>query len=172
MSLSEKLEKLRLPGPSGSDVRATKQPEDWRPRMDIDTVRGGFVIGSPRPENEIVDATTVLSEFGLNPAEWSVTSLRRGKWQKHDGDWLESVRVNVVPANNLLMDELDIEKLVDHIKKWRPAKDSKKSTGEGAFLIAPSDQQIGKKANGEGTGQSIERILALTEKAVNRFFEN
>lgn len=172
MSLSDKLEKLRLPGPSGSDVRATKQPEDWRPRMDIDTVRGGFVIGSPRPENEIVDATTVLSEFGLNPAEWSVTSLRRGKWQKHDGDWLESVRVNVVPANNLLMDELDIEQLVDHIKKWRPGRDTKKSTGEGAFLVAPSDQQIGKKANGEGTGQSVERILALTEKAVNRFQQN
>lgn len=172
MSLSDKLEKLRLPGPSGSDVRATKQPEDWRPRMDIDTVRGGFVVGSPRPENEIVDATTVLSEFGLNPAEWSVTSLRRGKWQKHDGDWLESVRVNVVPANNLLMDELDIEQLVDHIKKWRPGRDTKKSTGEGAFLVAPSDQQIGKKANGEGTGQSVERILALTEKAVNRFQQN
>lgn len=172
MSLSDKLEKLRLPGPSGSDVRATKQPEDWRPRMDIDTVRGGFVIGSPRPEHEIVDATTVLAEFGLNPAEWNVTSLRRGKWQKHDGDWLESVRVNVVPANYMATDELDIEQLVDHIKKWRPGKDTKKSTGEGAFLIAPSDQQIGKKANGEGTGQSVERILALTERAVNRFSQN
>ena len=140
--------------------------------MDIDTVRGGFVVGSPRPEHEVVDATTVLAEFGLNPAEWNVTSLRRGKWQKHDGDWLESVRVNVIPANHMATDELDIEQLVDHIKKWRPGKDTKKSTGEGAFLVAPSDQQIGKKANGEGTGQSVERILALTEKAVNRFQQN
>ena len=140
--------------------------------MDLDSVRGGFVIGAPRPEREMVDATTVLAEFGLNPAEWAVTSLRRGKWQKFDGEWLESVRVNIVPANYIATDELDLEQLVDHIKKWRPGKGIKKSTGEGAFLIAPSDQQIGKKANGEGTGQSVDRILNLTEKAVHRFQQN
>lgn len=172
MTISERLEQLRSPGTSGSDTKTIKQPEDWRPRMDLDSVRGGFVIGAPRPEREIVDATTVLAEFGLNPAEWAVTSLRRGKWQKFDGEWLESVRVNIVPANYMATDELDLEQLVDHIKKWRPGKGIKKSTGEGAFLIAPSDQQIGKKANGEGTGQSVDRILNLTEKAVHRFQQN
>lgn len=172
MTISERLEQLRSPGTSGSDTKTIKQPEDWRPRMDLDSVRGGFVIGAPRPEREMVDATTVLAEFGLNPAEWAVTSLRRGKWQKFDGEWLESVRVNIVPANYMATDELDLEQLVDHIKKWRPGKGIKKSTGEGAFLIAPSDQQIGKKANGEGTGQSVDRILKLTEKAVHRFQQN
>lgn len=172
MTISERLEQLRSPGTSGSDTKTIKQPEDWRPRMDLDSVRGGFVIGAPRPEREMVDATTVLAEFGLNPAEWAVTSLRRGKWQKFDGEWLESVRVNIVPANYMATDELDLEQLVDHIKKWRPGKGIKKSTGEGAFLIAPSDQQIGKKANGEGTGQSVDRILNLTEKAVHRFQQN
>ena len=98
MSLSDKLEKLRNPGPSGSDTRPMKQPEEWRARMDIDTAKGGYVVGIPRSEGEEVDADTVLSEFGLNPNEWTVTSMRRGKWQRYDGDWLESVRVNVVPA--------------------------------------------------------------------------
>lgn len=170
MSLSEKLEKLRMPGVSGSDVRTTKTPEDWRPRMDLDTVKGGFVVASPRGEGEITDATTVLAEFGLDPNEWCVTSMRRGKWQKHDGDWLESVRVNLTPIGySSQEDSLDIEKLADHITKWRPAKGIKKSTGSGAFLVAPSDQQIGKKANGQGTEQSIGRILQLTESAVHRF---
>ena len=172
MSLSEKLEKLRMPGPSGSDVRPVKQPEEWRARMDIDTARGGFVVGTPRPEGEVVDATTVLAEFDLNPDEWCVTSMRRGKWQRYDGDWLESVRVNVVPAVASMSDLVDIEQLVDHIKKWRPGKGIKKSTGSGAFLIAAADQQIGKKANGEGSGQSVDRILKLTEKAVHRFEQN
>jgi predicted phosphodiesterase len=140
--------------------------------MDIDTAKGGYVVGIPRSEGEEVDADTVLSEFGLNPNEWTVTSMRRGKWQRYDGDWLESVRVNVVPAVASMSDLVDIEQLVDHIKKWRPAKGTKKSTGSGAFLVAPSDQQIGKKANGEGSGQSVERILALTEKAVHRFQQN
>ena len=93
MSLSEKLEKLRSPGRSGSDTKTIKQPEDWRPRMDIDTVRGGFVVGSPRPEHEVVDATTVLAEFGLNPAEWNVTSLRREVTFHSGRIWIKPRRV-------------------------------------------------------------------------------
>lgn len=169
MSLSEKLEKLRMPGQSGSDVRVTKTPEDWRPRMDLDTAKGGFVVGTPRPEGEVTDAITVLQEFGLNPTEWQVTSMRRGKWQKFDGDWLESVRVNLTPTGLLKEDVLDLESLADQIRKWRPNKGIKKSTGEGAYLIAAADQQIGKKANGHGSQQSVDRILNLTEKAVHKF---
>ncbi len=169
MSLSEKLEKLRMPGQSGSDVRVTKTPEDWRPRMDIDTVKGGFVVGTGRPEGEVVDANTILREFDLNPEEWRVTSMRRGKWQRYDGDYLQSARVNVVPALGTTGDALDVEKLADQIKKWRPAKNIKKSTGEGAYLIAGADQQIGKKANGLGSEHSVDRILGLTERAVHRF---
>jgi predicted phosphodiesterase len=137
--------------------------------MDLDTARGGFIVGTPRAAGEVTDASTVLEEFGLSPQEWCVTSMRRGKWQKYDGDWLESVRVNLVPATGSVGDQLDVEKLSDQIKKWRPSKGIKKSTGEGAFLVAAADQQIGKKANGAGTEQSIDRILTLTEKAVNKF---
>lgn len=169
MGLSERLEKLRAPGQSGSDVRVTKTPEDWRPRMDLDTAKGGFVVGTPRPEGEITDATTVLEEFGLSPEEWCVTSMRRGKWQRYDGDWLESVRVNLAPTGGVQNDALDIEELADHIKKWKPGKGIKKSTGSGSFLIAAADQQIGKKANGMGSETAIDRILGLTERAVHKF---
>ncbi len=169
MGLSDRLDKLRAPGQSGSDVRINKTPEDWRPRMDLDTLKGGFVVGSPRPEGEPIDATTILLEFGLSPADWQVTSMRRGKWQKYDGDYLESARVNVIPALGSIGDALDVEKLADHMRKWRPGKGIKKSTGSGAYLIAAADQQIGKKANGHGTEQAIDRILGLTEKAVHRF---
>tara|TARA_B110000503_G_scaffold99511_2_gene148866 strand:+ start:4661 stop:5764 length:1104 start_codon:yes stop_codon:yes gene_type:complete len=137
--------------------------------MDIDSAKGGFIVGKPRPEGESVDATTILEEFGLNPVEWTVTSLRQGKWQRYDGDFLESVRVNVVPATAALSSTVDVEQLAEQIKKWRPAKGIKKSTGEGAFLIAAADQQIGKKANGQGSQQSIDRILRLTERAVQKF---
>ena len=158
-----------MPGQSGSDVRITKTPEDWRPRMDLDTLKGGFVIGSPKAAGEVLDANTVLDEFGLSSEEWCITSMRRGKWQKYDGDWLESVRVNLVPASGSVGDSLDVEKLSEEIRKWRPGKGIKRSTGDGAFLLAAADQQIGKKANGSGTDQSIDRILGLTEKAVHKF---
>lgn len=144
-------------------------PEEWRPRMDIDYKNGGFVIGEPRNLADPADASTILEEFGLDPHQWSVTSVRRGKWQKYDGDYLESLRINVVPMHSALSDEFDKEQLIKDISKWRPSKGIKLATGEGAFLVAPSDQQIGKKANGQGTQQSVDRILQLTDSAVARF---
>lgn len=169
MGLSEKLEQLRNPGTSGSDYKKLGVPEDWRPRMDIDTKRGGYLISSPRPEGLDLNADDLIKEFGLDPAEWAVSSVRRGKWQKYDGEFLESTRINLVPAVSAKINELDVEQLIDEIKKWRPERGIKASTGRGAYTVAPSDQQIGKKANGEGTSQSVGRILQLTESAVHRF---
>lgn len=169
MGLSDKLDELREPGRTGSDLKKLGVPEDWRPRMDIDSEKGGFLIGSPRPAGEEADATSILEEFGLNPTQWTVTSLRQGKWQKFDGEYLESIRVNVIPATAAMSDEVDIAELIKDIKKWKPPKTVKKSTGGGAFLVVPSDQQLGKKANGQGSAQSVNRILSLTGKAVERF---
>jgi predicted phosphodiesterase len=169
MSLDDKLKKLVDPGRTGSDIKALNTPEEWRPRMDVDDSRGGFVISKPRPSSEIPDAQTILLEFGLNPNDWTVTSMRRGKWQTYHGEWLESVRVNLSPVGTSLAEQLDAEKLIDEIRKWRPEKGIKQSTGNGSYLVVPSDQQIGKKANGQGTQQSVDRILHLTESAVERY---
>ena len=169
MSISDKLEDLASPGKSGSDVKALGTPESWRPRMDVDDMSGGFIISEPRAAGQPQDAREILESFDLNPDDWEVTSIRRGKWQKYDGEFLESLRVNVVPAKIALADRLDAEKLVDEIKKWRPERGIKTAIGNGSFAVFPSDQQIGKKAGGEGTQQSIDRLLYLTEKSVQRF---
>lgn len=170
MSFSEKLQNLVSPGNTGHDVKALGTPENWRPRMDVDMSQGGYLVSQPKPAGEIQDAIDVLNEFGLNPDDWEVSSMRRGKWQKFDGEYLESVRVNIVPRGTLSehLSAQDFEQLISEIRKWRPAK-IKPSTGNGAFLVVPSDQQIGKKANGQGTAQSVERILNLTEGAVAKF---
>ena len=168
-NFSENLNKLRNPGTTGSDIKRLNIPEDWRPRMDVDSEKGGFLVGSPRPAGEVADAVAILEEFGLDPNQWAVTSLRHGKWQKYDGEYLESIRVNVVPARSAIADAADMEQIIKDIKKWRPSKGTKRSTGEGAFLIAPSDQQLGKRANGQGSAQSVNRILGLTDRAVEKF---
>jgi len=130
LSLADKLEALRSPGASGSDYKKLGVPEDWRPRMDIDSDKGGYLISSPRPEGSSFDAEAVIREFGLDPAEWRVSSLRRGKWQKFDGEFLESTRVNLLPAASAKLDSLDLEKLMDEMKKWRPEKGTKTATLE------------------------------------------
>jgi predicted phosphodiesterase len=169
MGLADKLENLASPGKSGSDTKALGTPESWRPRMDVDDLSGGFIISEPKAAGQPQDARQILEDFDLNPDDWEVTSIRRGKWQKYDGEFLESLRVNVVPAKVALAERLDAEQLIDEIKKWRPAPGIKTSTGEGAYLAAPSDQQIGKKTGSGGTQQSIDRILYLTEASVAQF---
>jgi predicted phosphodiesterase len=171
-SFSKKLlEELASPGTTGSDRRTQETPEAWRPRMDIDHNTGGFVVSTPRPAGNTADADAILKDFDLDPAAWRVTSVRQSKWQSATSDWLESYRVSVVPADQVDSPDFDLEQLVDEIKKWKPTKGSKQQTGEGAYVIAPSDQQIGKKANGQGTEQSIQRILGVTEGAFNRYQE-
>ncbi len=169
MTISDRLEDMSRPGKSGSDIRHTNTPEEWRPRLDVDESKGGFVVSKPRPAGEVPDSKTILEEFDLDPNAWSVSSLRRSRWQTYSGEWLESVRVNLLPVGVEQAERLDAEKLVDEIKKWRPERGIKMSTGDGAFAVFPSDQQIGKKTGSGGTQQSIDRLLNLTEQSVARF---
>jgi hypothetical protein len=169
MGISDKLKEFSEPGRSGSDVKALNTPEDWRPRLDVDESKGGFVVSTPRPAGQLPDTKEVLEEFGLDPNAWSVSSLRRSRWQTYSGEWLESVRVNLSPVGDIATNQLDAEQLVDEIKKWRPERGIKQATGKGYYSVFPSDQQIGKKNGNGGTEQSIERILYLTEASVERF---
>lgn len=168
--LSERLKSLASPGPEGSDIRATKTPEAWRPRMEIDS-DGGFLVSTPRPAGQMPDAAEILNEFDLDADAWSVESLRKSRWQNHAGDWLEAYRVTLKPYQTSSILDIDLDQLVSEISKWKPSKAHKKINGELAFVFAPSDQQIGKKSGDNGTAESVEKILIGTEKAVNRLKE-
>lgn len=169
-SLAERLAALVSPGPNGSDIKNLNTPEAWRPRMDVGP-DGGYVVSTPRSTSEMPDAISILQEFKLDPEHWTITSLRRGQWQKFDGEWLESMRVNVVPTSISKENDLDLEKLVSEIAKWRPSTKVKKQTGELAYVFAPSDQQIGKKGSGGGTIDLVARVLETTEGGVHRLQE-
>ena len=167
-SLGDRLRALSSPGTQGSDSRKRNIPESWRPRMELDE-SGGFVVSTPRPAGNTADAVEILKEFDLIPELWEVSSVRRSKWQVHSGEWLESYRVSLVPATQSDSHiDSDIEALISEISKWKPGKASSKTTGNLAFVFAPSDQQIGKRANGQGTESTIGRILRSTERATHR----
>ena len=169
-NLADKLAALVSPGPSGSDVRATNTPEAWKPRLEVGD-GGGYLVSTARAAGEIPDIQELLKEFDLNPLHWTVTSLRRSRWQKYDGDWLEAFRLNLTPTNTTAISDLDLEKLVEEIKKWRPERGKKETSGELAYVFAPSDQQIGKKASGEGTAESVERLLGTSSRGLDRLKE-
>lgn len=170
MTLHDKLNDLAAIGRTGSDIRATNTPEAWRPRLEVDE-NGGYLVSTPRTAGEIPDAAELLAEFNLDPESWSVTSLRRSRWQKYDGEWLEAYRVNLVPVGVERASKEDVEKIIEEIQKWKPGKRANKTSGDLSFVFAPSDQQIGKKANGQGTANTVDRIQYATEGAVHRLEE-
>lgn len=170
-SFSDRLRNLASPGKQGSDIKQFSNSESWRPRMEIGE-DGGVVVSTPRPIGQTNSEIEILSEFDLNSDDWDICSARKSKWQSHDGSWLEAYRITIRPRDSVYMqDKADFEKLVDEISRWKPKKTSEKITGDLAYVFAPSDQQIGKKANGEGTEHSISRILKGTSGGVERLQE-
>ena len=161
------LQDLTPPGKQGSDRRASAVPESWRARAEYDE-HGGFLVTPAVAEGNLPGAEDALREQGLDPADWRVVSVRKGRWQRYDGEWLESMRVNVVPALNIAPD-FDLEHLVDELRKWRPGKSVKTVAGDGAYVHVGADKQLGKKAGSGGSEQTVRRILDGTEASINRF---
>ena len=167
-SLSERLEALISPGPNGSDVKSLNTPEAYRPRLEVDAAEGGFLQSKARPASENADSKSLLEDFNLDPAEWTITSVRKSQWQNHAGELLESQRISIVPFNGTRMLDTDIDKLIAEVSKWKPSKSDKKISGDLAFVFAPSDQQLGKKQGNDGSAQTVDRLLEITQKGVER----
>lgn len=161
------MEDLENLGPRGGDKRDKPPSEAWRPRLELDA-EGGYFVSSPRTE-PLEDATDLLDEFDLNPADWIITGVRRSKWQKYDGDWLESYRVNVKPVayRATLLDPAGLE---DEIRKWKPKKQTHNSKGELTFVAAIGDTQWGKDA-GDGSQGTVERVMTALDRTVARYKE-
>jgi predicted phosphodiesterase len=169
MTLSEDLSKLASAGQSGSDTRTTNPPEAWRPRLEVDSASGGFFVSTPRTAGDLPDAVDLLSDFDLDPNVWRVTGVRRSMWQKYDGEWLESAKVSIVPADQVhsSADDTDLQALIDHVERWRPHARIKAHTGELSAVYAIGDTQWGKDA-GDGTEGTVRRVLTGIEESVQR----
>lgn len=168
--MSELVDKLAGVPAAGSDRKDQAPTEAWRPRLELDA-NGGFAVSTPRKGVNGIDAAEVLKEFDLSPEEWTVTSLRRSRWQTFNGDWLEAARVSLAPTRAVeAANTEDLEKLIHEVSKWKPAKGQRKSTGELAALFNIGDTQWGKDA-GDGTEGTILRYMNGVQLSVDRFQE-
>jgi len=143
-------------------LRSEAAPE-WVGRSDVDSVRGGFASSKPRPLGSTYDHAEILAEHDLDASLWEVTSYRRSKWQRHDGEYLEAERLNVVPRK-----VADDEGSVDLPALYAAAKSATpKSTPpyqERATVVVWADPQIGKTGSRGGTAELIERSTMIREK--------
>jgi predicted phosphodiesterase len=130
--------------------------------------KGGFFVSTPQA-NPVGDVVDLLAEFDLDPEQWTVTGVRRSKWQRYDEEWLHSYRVNVVPRSPM-MGLADLGQLEADILKWRPGKASKPTKGDRAYVVAVGDTQWGKDA-GDGSAGTVDRVMSAMESAAHRHRE-
>lgn len=164
MSIADQIAALQG---QGSDRKRQETPEGWRPRMEIGP-DGGFVVShAVGPDT---DAAEILREFGLDPAEWFVAGVRKSRWQRYDGEWLEAQRLTLTPAKHAEGPDRDVEALMDEVRKWRPGRGSKPSTGPLGAVFAVGDTQWGKDA-GDGSDGTVGRYLRSLDAMVEQVKE-
>jgi predicted phosphodiesterase len=166
MSIRDEFNKFVQTGKEGSDKANKETPENWRPRSEIDEKTGGWAITSARTDGNTPGAEELLRDANLNPEEWTLVSSRRGSWQKWDGEWLHSWRINVVPSACANAD-YDAEKLIDEIIKWRPTGKVNDFEGDLTAVYSVGDTQYGK----DDTPAIVDRMFdALNESVEHHKF--
>ena len=160
MALKDEFNEFVKAGIEGSDNVSKDIPDAWRPRSEIGT-DGGFVVSTPRPDGNTPGAEEILREANLDPAEWAVISHRRSRWQKYDGDWLESFRVNVVPVTTNVANDYDAEKLIESLTNWKP-ESSVDFEGDLTAVYSLGDTQYGK----DDTPAIVDRVLRSFNEAI------
>jgi predicted phosphodiesterase len=169
MSLTDDLSKL---GDDEQRKRVAKSiPAGFEPGIEYDST-GGVLKSVPRPAGDEPDHAELLAEFELDPAKWRITGLRRSKWQRWDGEWLESFRATFVPSSGSV--QVDVQELLDIVGKWKPSNTPRKPqnalVSPVAYVVVLADTQVGK-IDGEGSEGIIKNVLHKTDLAVARLKE-
>jgi predicted phosphodiesterase len=151
-----------------NDVKQSNVPQDWRAKLDIGA-DGGYFISTPRNANELPDAVELFKDFDLDPKAWIVVSVRKSRWQRYDGEWLEAARVNIKPAEQQGAPDIDYDSLVKEISEYEPRK-AQPISGPLYAIYAIGDTQYGKDAGG-GTEETVKRVLRGLDEAVARHEE-
>lgn len=159
------LDELTSLSQQGSDKRSTAPSESWRPQIEMDA-SGGFFVTKPRLPGAPEDSADLLAEFDLSADQWVITNVRRSRWQRYDGEWLESLRVSIKPSGSQVAVE-DIDKMLTEITRWRPPKGSKPASGDLTAIYNVGDTQWGKDA-GDGTEGTVRRIRAAIDASISR----
>lgn len=169
MSLKDELAKL---GEDNQHKRVQKSiPKGWEPTVEYDAT-GGTLTSTPRTVGDEPDHAELLAEFELDPQKWRITNLRRSKWQRWDGEWLESFKATFVPKTGT--SKVPVDDLLEMVAKWKPQNGKKKATepksDDLAYVVVLSDTQVGK-IDGGGSEEIIQNVLYKTDLAVVRLQE-
>lgn len=143
-----------------------KVPAGWQPYVEYTDQIGKAIVRLPNPN---ASAHDLLIGAGFNPDEWQIQGpIQARKWMSYDGRWLHYFKFDVVAGVSDEVNQADIENLTKHIRKRRPRLASKSTGGSDAWAFLASDWQIGKQEGGDGTPQTIDRVIQSIDMAVQQ----
>ena len=152
------LEEASRPRPS--------HPKGWEPG--IDTAKGTLTVeGGESPPQ---DWSRIISELGLDPAEWTVDEsqpVQVRTWDSGDKRCYY-YRATVEPLRGRVSP--DVDALVAQVKKARKSAHRGSPHAERALVVALADWQAGKPEFG-GPEALIERLFALKDAVPARLRE-
>jgi hypothetical protein len=152
--------------PEADRREPVKAPAGWSPRAEYDTADGGFIVspawedGEPEPSE-----VELLTERGMDPTRWQVTSVRYSDWQQskrlENGDrdviTLHAKRVNIAPRlGTTRVQDQDLVALLRGARK--PRNPARRIGPAGNFVHAGGDYQLGK-TDGDGVEGTVSRFM-------------
>lgn len=145
--------------------RGDKIPAGWQPYVEYTDQIGKAIVRLPSPD---ASARDLLIGAGFNPDEWKIDGpIQARKWMSYDGRWLHYFKFNVVAGESETAVQAHIDELTKRIRRRRPvAKPT--YTENDAFAVIASDWQIGKAEGGQGTDQTVDRVLESIDMAKQR----
>lgn len=151
----------------GKDLEAAyragdKIPAGWAPYSEHTDQIGKAIVRLPSPD---ASARDLLIGAGFSPDEWQISGpINARKWMSYDGRWLHYFKFDVVAGEAPELRQAHIDELTKIIRK-RKASAPKFTGASDAWVYLASDWQIGKAEGGDGTDQTVERVLATVDMA-------
>jgi predicted phosphodiesterase len=144
--------------------KGDKIPADWRPYTEQVDQIGKAIVRLPRPNATEHD---LLVSAGFDPEVWRIDGpINARKWMAYDGRWLHYFKFSVVQGESAQAREVHIDELTKLIRRRaRPAK-ARAYSAKDAWAYVASDWQIGKAEGGQGTPETVDRVLQSVELAV------
>ena len=134
-------------------AKKVEAPAGFRPAIEFDGTEG---TATTEGLQDAPNFDEFLAERGYSPEEYEVVGTpRTSQWQRWDGEWLTAYRFHFRKK----VTDIDLPTLFAEARKSKKTKPPKKQDTGKAFVVAPSDFQVGKTGSRGGYKQFLERVF-------------
>lgn len=127
-----------------------------------------------RKADQPIEDDEIFRQFGLDPAIWEISKLRKSRWDAPNGDKREAIKVEFsrrVSESTEPGTTLDFTDLERYLGSYPPYEKKKVDPNGRVLLFAIGDTQAGKP-DGGGSDALVERFCAVVAKFKARLLEN